>query len=280
MTLLIRPEPDGFGASVSGFDARDCSDGLVHELRRLWLEYRVLAFPDQNLTPAQLQHFSSRFGEFGDDPFIEPLAGHPHVLEVRREPDERAIPFGATWHSDWSFQAAPPSATFLQAREIPPTGGATLFADGYRAYEALPASVQSELQELTAIHSARRPYTLQGFLAGRGRERSMRITPSDKALCTQNHPVIRTHPETGRKALWVNRVYTIGIRELDDDHAERLLAWLFDHAVRDEFVYAHRWQNHMLCMWDNRCTQHCATGGYDGHRRVMHRTVIAGDRPV
>ncbi len=280
MTLEVRSEPNGFGASVEGFRANDPSAELTAELRRLWLKHQVLTFPDQSLTPVQLKCFSRQFGEFGEDPFIAPLAAHPHVVEVRREPSEKVLPFGGSWHSDWSFQETPPSATLLHAAEVPPVGGDTLFADGYRAYEALPSNLQSELEQLSAIHSARRPYTLQGFLAGGGLERSMRITPSDQALNTQNHPIVRTHPETGRKALWINRVYTISIRGLDKPQGERLLQTLIDHALQDRFVYKHRWRKDMLCMWDNRCTQHCAMGGYDGYRRVMHRTVIAGDRPV
>ena len=244
------------------------------------MTHQVLSFPQQALSPAELQQFSARFGSWGNDPFVTHMPAHPHVLEVRREPQESVIPFGATWHSDWSFQAAPPSATFLHAQEVPPIGGQTLFADGYRAFESLPVALQDTVQQLTAIHSARRPYSPEGFAASGGYARSMRIRPDSSARQTRDHPVVRTHPETGRKALWVNPVYTVGIRDLHEADAARLLATLFAHGTRDEFVYVHHWQRHTLCLWDNRCTLHRATGGYDGHRRVMHRTVLAGDVPI
>lgn len=281
MSLEVRPWRHGFGAEVTGFDAHGAlPEHLIRELRDLWIDHLILSFPGQFLTPTQLSAFAARFGEFGEDPFVTHLTDHPHVLEVRREPDEHVAPFGSSWHSDWSFQPEPPSATFLQAHILPPHGGTTLFADGYRAFESLSSSLQSELLELNAIHSARRPYSPSGFLAGGGPLRSMSIVPSDKALDTQVHPLVRTHPESGRKALWVNPAYTIGVAGLPEPESERLLNWLVRHATQDEFTCAHTWQPGTLCMWDNRCTQHCAQGGYDGHRRVMHRVVIAGDMPV
>jgi len=279
VTLTVKPERHGFGATVTGFHASSADDGQIEALRRIWLDHQVLSFPDQHMTPHDLTCFTRRFGDFGIDPFVAPLEGHDHVIEVRREPSERVIPFGGTWHSDWSFQDCPPSATLLHGREIPPQGGETLFADGYRAFESLSATLQSELEEMTALHSARRPYSPAGFLAGGGPQRSMKITPSDQAGAITEHPLVRVHPETGRKALWVNRVYTIGIRDLSDQESERLLHSLCEHAVRDQFVFAHRWARDTLCMWDNRCTQHCAQGGYDGYRRIMYRTVVAGDKP-
>jgi taurine dioxygenase len=279
VTLTVRPERRGFGATVRGFQAIGADAGLISELRRIWLDHQVLSFPDQPMSPHDLATFTRRFGDFGVDPFVAPLEGQPHVLEVRREPSERVIPFGGTWHSDWSFQPCPPSATLLHAKEIPPHGGETRFADGYRAFETLSASLRSELEDMTALHSARRPYSPSGFLAGGGPLRSMKITPSDEANTITAHPLVRVHPETGRKALWVNRVYTVGIRDLDQAEGERLLHTLCEHAVRAEFVYTHQWAQDTLCMWDNRCTQHCASGGYDGYRRIMHRTVVAGDKP-
>lgn len=281
MTLKATPWRHGFGAEVTGFDAHnDLPEDLIHELRDLWLTHQVLSFPGQFLAPPDLKRFAARFGEFGEDPFVMPMEDHAHVVEVRREPDEQVMPFGSSWHSDWSFQRSPPSATFLQAHVLPPHGGDTLFADGYRAFDALTTAMQSELADLTAIHSARRPYTPSGFLAGGGPSRSMTIIPSDKAYDTETHPVLRTHPESGRKALWVNRAYTIGIDGLTEREGEALLQQLFQHATREDFTCTHTWQPGTLCMWDNRCTQHCAQGGYDGHRRIMHRVVIAGDVPV
>ena len=145
--------------------------------------------------------------------------------------------------------------------------------------EALEAAMRDDIDELVAIHSARRPYSHRGFLAGGGKDRSMTILPSDQALGTQEHPVVRTHPETGCKALWVNSVYTVGIKGMGEAQSKPLLEKLFAHATREEFVYRHRWAENMLTMWDNRSVQHCARGGYNGHRRVMHRATVAGDAP-
>jgi len=275
MTIHVTPESGGFGAHVEGIRLADeLTASEVAQIRTIWLRHQVIWFPDQPLTHAQLERFTGYFGPFGDDPFVEHVEEHPHVLEVRREADEKVSPFGSNWHSDWSFQTCPPIATMLHSKIVPPVGGATWFADSYRAYDALSSSTKATLEKLVAIHSARRPYTLRGFLASGGHARSMKINPSDKAMDTQAHPVIRTHPETGRRCLWVNQAYTIGIRDWCQQEADELLRTLCDHATQTEFVYVHKWEADMLCMWDNRCTQHCAQGGYDGFRRVMHRTVV------
>ena len=278
--MNIEPQPDGFGACITGVDlSQRLNDDAVSALRSAWLRHQVLCFPHQPLTLPELERFTRYFGEYGNDPYVTPIDGHPNVLEIRREAQENASPFGSSWHSDWSFQATPPSATILHAREIPPYGGDTLYADGYRAYDALTKELRARCQTLTAVHSARRPYSHAGFAAGGGQHRSMNIRPSDSALATQRHPVVRTHPETQRKALWVNPVYTVGIDGLSEADGQALLRVLCNHALQDRFIYRHRWQPHMLTMWDNRCVQHCAQGGYDGHRRIMYRTTVAGDRP-
>ncbi len=275
MTIRVSAESGGFGACVEGIQLTDVLTPVeIAQLRTIWLKHQVIYFPNQPLTHEQLERFSRYFGPFGDDPFVEHLDEHSHVLEVRREPGEQASPFGSTWHSDWSFQKYPPIATMLHSKIIPPVGGATCFADSHRAYDALPEAKRRALEDLIAIHSARRPYTMQGFLAAGGHARSMKIHPSDKAMDTQEHPVITMHPETGRKSLWVNSAYTIGIKDWCQQRSDELLRALCDHATQTEFVYVHQWEPDMLCIWDNRCTQHCAQGGYDGFRRVMHRTVV------
>lgn len=279
-TLTVTPEAHAFGARVDGVDLRkQLSADTIRELRDLWLTYQILYFPNQPLNHQQLECFTAYFGAHGDDPYVQPVAGHPNVLEIRREPEEQVSPFGASWHSDWSFQAEPPSATILHSKVVPPLGGETHYADGFRAYQALDPGYAAELEQLTAVHSARRPYSHEGFVRSGGEQRSMTILPSDQAWAIQEHPIIRTHPESGRKALWVNPVYTIGIKAMPDREAEVLLAELFAHALQPEFIYAHKWAENMLTMWDNRSVQHCAQGGYDGYLRVMHRTTVAGSAP-
>lgn len=279
MSVEVAAQTNDFGAIISGVDLTSLNADSVAEIRALWLTHQVVAFTDQNMDLNQLAAFTRLIGEFGDDPYVAPVREHPHVLEIRREPEEAAAPFGAAWHSDWSFQITPPAATILLASVVPPVGGDTLYADGCAACEALSDSERSELKELTALHSARRPYSLQGFYASGGDKRSMKILPNDSALEIIEHPLIRTHPETGREVLWVNSVYTIGIKDMSEAESDALLKRLFAHSVEARFVYRHHWQAHMLTMWDNRSVQHCAQGGYDGHRRVMYRTTVAGDRP-
>lgn len=280
MPLEVHPNTGGFGATVTGVGlAGKLAADTVAAIRAAWLAHQVLVFPDQPMTLADLERFTACIGPFGDDPYVAPVPGHPHVLEVRREPDERPVPFGSSWHSDWSFQATPPAATLLHAKIVPPAGGATLFADGYAAWDALPRREQACLAGLTALHSARRPYSHEGYVAGGGPARSMKILPSETAWQVQAHPLVRVHPETGRAALWINPVYTIGIQGMPDGAARALIERLAAHATQERFVFRLEWSPDMLVLWDNRCVQHCATGGYDGHRRVMHRTTVAGDQP-
>ena len=280
MALSVEPNASGFGARITGVDLSQALDAsVVAAIRRAWLAHQVVYFPDQPMSHGDLERFTGYIGEFGHDPYVAPVEGHPHVLEVRRDPDEPVAPFGAAWHSDWSFQKTPPSATILHGKVVPPVGGDTWYADGCAAYEALSAPERAELEGMTALHSARRAYSHDGYRAGRGDERSMKILPSEAAYDVEEHPVIRTHPETGRKALWVNAVYTVGIKDMPEADAGPLVKRLCAHATRERFVYHHKWAAHMLTMWDNRSVQHCARGGYDGHLRVMHRTTVAGDRP-
>ncbi len=278
--LRVQPHQAGFGAAITGLSLREPLDPpTTAELRTLWLRHRVVYFPDQHLSLHELQRFAGSLGRLGHDPYVRPMAGHPHVLEVRREADETVSPFGSSWHNDWSFQAHPPSATLLHAKVVPPVGGDTLFADGVRAYESLDPALRADLDGLSALHSARRAYSHEGYLRGGGPGRSMPIRPGTQAWDVETHPVVRTHPETGERALWINPVYTIGLQDVPRTESDQLLAGLFAHALSPEFVYRHRWQPHMLTLWDNRCTMHAAQGGYDGYRRVMHRVTITGDRP-
>lgn len=282
--LLVEPQSDGFGATIRGVDlaALTLSKDAAAEfqtLRALWLQYQVLAFPQQQLSHEALGRVTQAFGEFGSEPYLEPMQQHPRIVEIRRSATERASPFGTSWHSDWSFKAEPPAATLLYSRVVPPQGGDTWFADGVRAFAALPAAEQTQLRKLTGIHSARRSYSPTGYFATDSAERSMKIRSDDSAYATQNHPIVRTHPETQRPALWVNGVYTIGIRELPGQAGEALLQRLCTHATQSEFLYRHRWEPDMLVLWDNRSVQHCASGGYDGHERIMLRTTTAGCQP-
>ncbi|MCR5877145.1 TauD/TfdA family dioxygenase [Phenylobacterium sp. J367] len=279
--IEVTPEPTGFGAEVRGLDlTRPLPPETLAQVKAAWARHGVLAFPDQPLSLEQLEAFTLQIGPFGKDPFIKPMAGHPNVLELRREPDERATNFGAGWHSDWSFQAIPPAATLLHSEVVPPVGGDTLFCDCARAYETLSPVMQAMLAPLKAVHSAGRAYGTKGVFARETEKRTMEIIVSAEADETLTHPLVRTHPVTGRKALFVSPVYTLGIEGMTPKESQAVLGFLFGHMTQDEFIYRHRWRPRMLLMWDNRCTMHLAEGGYDGHLRVMHRTTVAGEPPA
>lgn len=280
-SITVAAQPTGFGAEIAGLDlSRPLSPQVLAEVRAAWAAHSVVAFPDQPLSLEALEAFTQQIGAFGIDPFIAPMPGHPNVLELRREPDEKATNFGAGWHSDWSFQKEPPAATLLRSEVTPPVGGDTLFADCSRAYDALSDAMKAVLAPLRAIHSATRAYGTQGVFAKETETRTMEIIVSSEADKTLSHPLVRTHPITGRKALFVSPTYTVGIEGMTLKESHAILGFLFAHLTQDEFIYRHQWRAGMLLMWDNRCTVHFAEGGYDGHLRVMHRTTVAGDAPV
>ncbi|MCR5874687.1 TauD/TfdA family dioxygenase [Phenylobacterium sp. J426] len=279
--ISVTPEPSGFGAEITGVDlSRPLAPEALAEVKRAWADHAVVAFPGQPLSLEALEAFTLQIGPFGEDPFIKPMPGHPNVLELRREPDEKATNFGAGWHSDWSFQPEPPAATILRSEVVPPVGGDTLFCDGARAYAALSPTFRTMLEGLRAVHSATRAYGTKGVFARETEKRTMEIIVSPEADRSLTHPLVRTHPVTGRKALYVSPVYTTGIEGLTVEESQAILGFLFKHMTQAAFVYRHRWRPGMVLMWDNRCTAHLAEGGYDGHLRVMHRTTVAGEKPV
>lgn len=280
-SIAVEPMRAGFGARITGVDlSKPLPQEQLEDVLRAWTRHSVVFFPDQPLTHPQLEAFTLQVGEFGVDPFIKPMADHPHILELKREAEEKAVNFGAAWHSDWSFQERPPAATILHSKVVPPVGGDTLFADCYRAYEALSPEMQRLLDSLTAIHSAALPYGRNGLFAMEKEKRSMQIIVGEEAEKTWPHPLVRTHPLSGRKALYVSPAYTVCIDGMTKAESDHILSFLYAHATGEQFVYRHRWSANMLTMWDNRCTLHNADGGYDGHLRLMHRTTVAGERPA
>ena len=276
MNLDVRPQAAPCGAFVHGLDLRpELSAETVAAIRAAWLQHQVLAFPGQELSLDDLERFAARLGPFGVDPYFGSVPGHPHIAQVRRDADETTALFAESWHSDWSFLPTPPQATLLYGNVIPPVGGDTLFANQYAAWEALPAAMKALLRGKQGIHSARRGYARDGMYGEKDKGRSMAIKYDDSALATQLQPIARVHPETGRNALFISPGYTIGIEGMSDAEATPLLKDLFAHQVRDEFVYRHHWSQGMLLLWDNRCVVHAATGGYQGHARLLHRITVA-----
>lgn len=275
--IIVEPSGQVCGARVTGVDLSSPLDAAaVADIRTAWLEHHVLAFPEQSMSDDDLERFTQYFGPFGDDPFIAPIEGREHVIAIRRSADETASLFAENWHTDWSFQARPPAGTCLYGITIPPVGGDTLYADQHAALDAMPADLRSRLEGRMAIHSARGGYAPSGMYgeADQHTDRSMDIRPSDTAMATQLHPIVREHPETGRLGLFGCIGYIIGIEGVSEDESRELLFEMYQWQTRDEFVYHHRWEPGMLVMWDNRSVLHRATGGYDGHDRLLHRTTI------
>lgn len=277
MGISITPGRQACGAQIHGLDlSQQLSPEQVAIIRSAWLEHLVLSFPEQKLTDDDLERFTLYFGPFGDDPFIAPIQGREHIIAVKRMADETTSLFAEQWHTDWSFQRTPPQGTCLYGITIPPRGGDTLFINQIAALEAMPAELRSRLEGKQAIHSAVMGYSPGGVLgdADRAAGRSMDIRPSDDAQATQLHPVICTHPETGIESLFGTVGYIIGIEGMEGDEEVALLTDLYNWQTREEFQYRHQWQAGTLLMWDNRSVLHAATGGYDGHDRLLHRTTI------
>jgi taurine dioxygenase len=266
---------NGIGVEVSEFSLSDLTAENVAFLRSKWVEYGLIVFPKLPLSHDEFKDFALSFGNFGDDPFISSLPDYPNIAEIKRSANEKATPFGGTWHSDWSFMKKPPSATLLHSKIIPPVGGNTLFANTEKAFAALPEEMKDKLRNLKVIHSAKIPYADDGFYALEKEERSMKILPSKEAKATFSHPMIKIHPETKKECLFINPVYTINIEGFSEDESQQLLWELYEHMIQDQFVYEHVWNEDMLIMWDNRTVMHQATGGYDGFDRLLHRITLA-----
>ena len=277
MTITISQSGQACGARVEGVDlSRDLDPGTVAALRAAWLEHHVLAFAHQQMDDDALERFTQYFGPFGEDPFIAPIPGREHVIAVERRADETAPLFAESWHTDWSFQAQPPMGTCLLGIVVPPSGGDTLFANQHLALAEMPGELRAKLEGLQAIHSAKMAYAPEGMYgeADAASDRSMDIRPSKDAEAVQLHPLIRTHAETGREGIYGCVGYIVGFDGMADDDALELLLELHAWQTRDEFVYRHQWEPDMLIMWDNRSVLHRATGGYEGHDRLLHRTTI------
>jgi alpha-ketoglutarate-dependent taurine dioxygenase len=274
-TLDIRPLSGALGAEILGIDlAHDVSDDTIAAIRAAWLEHLVIFFRDQRLDPAQFLEFARRFGEPVEYPFVKGLEGFPQITPVIKLEHEK-INFGGLWHSDTAYLEKPPMATMLIARETPPRGGDTLFANMYLAYETLSEGMRRMLETLAIVNSSAKADTTK--------TREDRIKDSGKAEAKKEfvaeHPAVRTHPETGRKALYANGGHALRFKDMTVEESAPLLNYLFQHATRPEFTCRFRWEVGSIALWDNRCTQHNPVNDYHGHRRVMHRVTLAGDVP-
>ena len=271
----IRPIAGAIGAELHGIDlAADLSDDTVAAVRQALLDHLVIFFRGQDLPPARFLALARRFGAPIEYPFVAGIDGFPEIIAVTKLEHER-VNFGGVWHSDTTYLAEPPMGTLLVAREVPPVGGDTLFANQYLAYEALSERMRAMLEGLKGVSNSAKADVTR---TREDRVKSGGTSQAREALVAE-HPVVRTHPETGRKALYVNTAHTQRFAGMTEEESAGLLAFLFRHQSRPEFTCRFHWEVGSLAFWDNRCAQHNPINDYHGYRRVMHRITLAGDRP-
>jgi taurine dioxygenase len=274
--LDVRPIAGALGAEVHGVDLAEIDDEEFADVHKAFLDHSVIFFRDQRLMPALQVQLARRFGDIHFHPFVKGLPEHPEVLEIVKREDETKN-FGGTWHTDQAFAPRPAMCTILYAKETPSAGGDTLFASGYLAYEALSDGMKKLIAPLRVFNmgdrSGKRKQHLEARSIMKARE------PQEDEITNASHPLVRTHPETGRKSLYISS-HSVRFDDMTEAESAPLLDYLQQHFVRPEFTCRFRWEPGSLAIWDNRCTQHHALNDYHGQRRVMHRITIKGDVPV
>ncbi|GAA5316122.1 MAG: TauD/TfdA family dioxygenase [Candidatus Pelagadaptatus aseana] len=277
MSITVTPSGQACGAEVRGVDlTQPLSEEQITEIKQAWSEHHVLVFPDQDLSDDDLESFTRYFGNLDDDPFFRPIEGRRYIAAIHRYANETTPIFAESWHADWSFKEQPPIGTCLMGVKIPPEGGDTLFANQHLAYKNMPDELKAKIDDLIAIHSAKLAYSPEGLYGNPDPDARSGMKPiiSDEAYKTQSHPLVMTHPENGQKAIYGCIGYTLGIEGMSQEDAAELLMELHQWQTSEGNVYRHKWQENMLIMWDNRSVLHAATGGFEGHERLLHRTTI------
>ncbi len=278
--IRIRPLAGHIGAEVTGVDLGDLDGRAVAAVREAWLEHQVLFFPRQGLSPERLVEAASRFGEIDPPhPGLERHPDHPDVMIAASRRGEGGAKYNAIWHSDVSFDAAPPAASLLQAEILPPVGGDTLFVSMYAAFDRLCERLKPVVEGLEAMHDGIpnfTPYLLDPGTPD-GPERLRRLKRESRGCV---HPVVIRHPETGRRALFVNRAFTQRLLGLSDIESRGLLGLLFEHCEQASFQVRWSWSPGDIAFWDNRCTMHYAARDYGLDDRIMHRVTLKGARPL
>jgi taurine dioxygenase len=271
--LEIHPIAGALGAEIHGVDlSRPLDEETVLEIRKAFLEHLVVFFRGQTLTPQQQVAFARRLGEPMEYPQLKGLPECPLITPVVKLEHEK-VNFGGIWHSDTTYMERPPMASMLYALEVPPRGGDTLFANQYLAFQTLSEGLRKTLEGLVGVNTSTKA------AASRTREDRLKEAGAELKVLVGEHPVVRTHPETGRKALYVNVGHTERFKGWTGEESRGLLEHLFNHQVQPELTCRFRWEKGSVALWDNRCTQHNPVNDYHGYRRVMHRVTLAGDVP-
>ena len=272
MSLTIRRVAGALGAEISGVDlSQDLPDGVVAEIRAALVEHQVIFFRDQDLSPARQVVFGRRFGPLNIHPYVRGMEGYPEVMEIIKEPGDKTN-FGGGWHSDTSFLERPAIGSILHAIELPEWGGDTLFSSQVAAYEALSTGMKATLEGLRAVHSAGREYSAQGHSAQK--RSSMSVAEAEGAVGEFIHPVVLAHPESGRKALYVNPAFTMRFEGWTKRESKPLLDFLFEHCRYEGYTCRFAWKPGSVAFWDNRQVWHFALNDYPGQRRHMRRVTV------
>ena len=277
--LTVEPVAGALGASVSGIDLSQVREASqLDDLRQALADHLVVFLPDQDLSLDDLERVTELLGGRDVTPFVAPLEDRPYVIRVIKEPTD-VLNFANAWHSDLSYLPAPPAYTLLHAWDVPEHGGDTVWSNQYLAYETLSKGLRTTLDGLRAVHSAGMAYGTGGLLDQYKDLSSMAIAPSDDAYAEHVHPAVTVHPVTGRRALYVNPVYTTRFEGWSKEESHALLGHLHRHSINENFTCRLRWSPHTLAIWDNRCTMHNALNDYSGVRREMFRTSVKGSEP-
>ena len=272
--IIVRPLTSRIGAEICGVDlSQNLPQATISEIRQVLLDYLVIFFRDQDITPEQQIAFVSKFGKTDIYPFVKGLDDYPQITPVLKLPDE-TVNFGGIWHSDTVYLDKPPMGTVLYAKELPPMGGDTLFANQYLAYENLSAPLRGFLKGLKAVNSA-----TKGTAAATRSDRVADAGTGESRVLEAIHPVVRTHPETGRKALYVNTGHTVRFEGMSEEESRPILEYLFQHQIKPEYCCRFVWTPGAVAFWDNRCAQHYPVNDYHGYKRLLHRITLKGEMP-
>jgi taurine dioxygenase len=281
--IEVTPYGAALGAVVTGVDLRNPTEEQMAEIKWAITDHSAIFFRGQDLTPEDQERFTTYFGEFGVDPFVEGIDEHPNVLRLLKEADESTnVVFGGTWHSDWSFQDQPPSYTILFGKDIPPYGGDTLFASLYNAYESLSPTMQGICESLNVVHSAKFGYGDHMADLYEAVLENMDVkTGGEDAYRLKTHPMVTVHPESGKKVLFITGIYSLAIEGMHLHESQLLLETLQTKIVENPLnLCRFRWEPGSMAMWDNRCVQHLPMADYQGQRREMLRTIVSGGVPT
>jgi taurine dioxygenase len=271
--IIINPTSGSIGAEISGVDLSiDLSDTVFSEIRQTFIEHGLIFFRNQELTPEDHLRFAKRWGEININRFFAKVEGYEQIAEVKKDPDQE-INIGGAWHTDHSYDQIPAMGSILLARETPKTGGDTLFANMYKAYESLSDGLKGTLERMNACHSSRHVF---GAHAGYAEASNQRIGNPELATQDAIHPVIITHPESKRKALYVNPEFTVNFEGWTKEESKPLLNYLTEHSTKSEHITRFNWEPGSIAFWDNRCTWHFALNDYPGEKRLMHRITVEG----